>query len=239
MNFATGASLVQISWINIILSGDNAMVIALACRSLSNRERQLGIVLGASAAVALRVAFTVGLSEILFLPFARAIAGVLLLVIAVKLLIGDESSGTITGHDSFFRAMWTIAAADVVMSLDNVVAIAAAANGSWTLIIFGLAISVPIVVAGSTLIVALIQRFPLIVGIGSAFLGWIAGETVLQDSMLQDTLIGPLPDAVGGIAGAILVLVLGGGWLLWQRRSKDDAAASGDANRPFGPNDRP
>jgi YjbE family integral membrane protein len=219
MDISTGAALLQISWINIILSGDNAMVIALACRSLQGRERQLGIVLGASAAVVFRVAFTIGLSEILFLPLARAIAGLLLLFIAVKLLLtDDEEEEEITGHESLFRAMGTIVIADVIMSLDNVVAIAAAANGSWMLILFGLAVSVPIVVAGSTLIVALMKRLPILIGLGSAFLGWIAGETVVQDQVVADWLGGAASPQAGGVAGAIIVAIIGGVLLLRRRR---------------------
>ncbi len=212
MELATGAALLQIIWINIVLSGDNAMVIALACRSLKGRERSMGIVLGAGAAVLLRIAFTLGLSEILFLPYARAIGGLLLLVIAVKLLIDDEASeDSIHGHESLVRAVGTIMLADIVMSLDNVVAIAAVAHGSFVLIIIGLALSVPIVIGGSTLIVEAIRRFPIVVWAGSGFLGWIGGETFGVDTAVHPVLSSLVSLPVVAGAGAVLVLALGWG----------------------------
>ena len=219
MELGTAAALLQIGWVNFILSGDNAMVIALACRSLRGRERTLGIVFGASAAVILRIAFTLGLSEILFLPFARLIAGVLLLFIAVKLLIDDDGDAEhVQGHGSLWRAMGAVVVADMIMSLDNVVAIAAAARGSIPLIVFGLALSVPIVIAGSTLIVGIIKRFPLVVWVGSGFLGWIAGETVISDDRVQVLTPWHMSEEAYGLVGAALVVVLGLTVSTWQSR---------------------
>lgn len=216
MDLVTGAALVQIIWINIILSGDNAMVIALACRSLSEKERKLGIVLGAGAAVIMRIVFTLGLSKILDFSYARAIASVLLFWIAVKLLIGGEADDeSIRSHDSLWRAIGTIMVADLVMSLDNVVAIAGAAHGSVALIVIGLALSVPIVVGGSTLIVTLINRFPILVWIGSAFLGWIAGEMITEDKDAMALLPLQLDPLLVSAAGAALVIL--GGWILKPR----------------------
>jgi YjbE family integral membrane protein len=212
MDLATGASLLQIIWINIVLSGDNAMVIALACRSLKGNERRMGIVLGAAAAVLLRIVFTLGLSEVLYLPYARAIGGLLLLVIAVKLLIEDDAGeDTVHGHESLMKAVGTIMLADIVMSLDNVVAIAAVANGSFLLIVVGLTLSVPIVVGGSAMIVEAIRRFPAVVWAGSGFLGWIGGETFGIDSAVHP-LIGSLVSlpVIAG-TGAVLVLIFGWG----------------------------
>ncbi len=212
MDLATGASLLQIIWINIVLSGDNAMVIALACRSLQGSERRMGIVLGAGAAVLLRVVFTLGLSEVLFLPYARAIGGLLLLIIAVKLLTDDDTSeDTVHGHESLMKAIGTIMMADIIMSLDNVVAIAAVANGSFVLIVVGLALSVPIVIAGSTLIVDAIRRFPAVVWAGSGFLGWIAGETFGIDSAVHPLLGSLVSLPVIAATGCVLVLILGWG----------------------------
>ncbi len=215
----TGAALLQISWINIILSGDNAMVIALACRSLRGKERQAGIVLGATAAVVLRIAFTLGMTEILILPFARAIAGGLLLFIAIKLLLEDEEEdAAVHGHESLMRAMGTIVVADIIMSLDNVVAVAAAAKGSIPLIVFGLAMSVPIVVAGSTLIVSIVKRFPIVVWIGSAFLGWIAGETIAGDDFIHLMMPGGFWHDAAPFAGAVLVVAIGIAWTALRRK---------------------
>jgi len=212
MDLATGASLFQIVWINIVLSGDNAMVIALACRSLKGGERRTGIVLGAGAAVLLRIIFTLGLSEVFFLPYARVAGGLLLLVIAVKLVVDDDTGeDAVHGHESLLRAIGTIMMADIIMSLDNVVAIAAVANGSVVLIVVGLVLSVPIVIAGSTLIVEAIRRFPAIVWAGSGFLGWIAGETFGIDSAVHP-LIGSLVSLpVIAATGCVLVLILGWG----------------------------
>ncbi len=218
MELVTAGSLLQIAWINVILSGDNAMVIALACRALRGRERHLGIVLGASAAVVLRIGFTLGLSEILFLPFARLVAGSALLVIAVKLLIGEDGEDEIKDHESLLRAMGTIVVADMIMSLDNVVAIAAAAKGSVALIVFGLAVSIPIVVAGSTLIVSTIRRFPVLVWIGSAFLGWIAGETIFSDLLIRGSMPQWLPDEAAAITGAAVVVAFGLAAPMWRKR---------------------
>lgn len=212
MDLATGASLLQIIWINIVLSGDNAMVIALACRSLKGNERRMGIVLGAAAAVLLRIVFTLGLSEVLYLPYARAIGGLLLLVIAVKLLIEDDAGeDTVHGHESLMKAVGTIMLADIVMSLDNVVAIAAVANGSFLLIVVGLTLSVPIVVGGSAMIVEAIRRFPAVVWAGSGFLGWIGGETFGIDSAVHPLLGTLVSLPVIAAAGSVLVLILGWG----------------------------
>ncbi len=219
MDFAAGTSLLQIIWINIVLSGDNAMVIALACRSLRGRERRAGIVLGAGAAVLLRIAFTLGLSEVLFLPYARLVGGLLLFFIAVKLLVGeDPSEDSVGGHESLLRAIGTIMVADVIMSLDNVIAIAAAANGAMLLIVLGLALSVPIIVAGSALIVEAIRRFPVIIWAGSGFLGWLAGETVAIDRTIRPWVEPLMEPPVLAAAGCVLVLLAGWGIRATRRR---------------------
>jgi YjbE family integral membrane protein len=208
MDLELGKSLFEIIGTNIILSGDNAMVIALACRSLEDRERKFGIVLGAGAAVIMRIAFTLGLTQILNISFAKAIAAALLFWIAVKLLLGDDEEGdNIKSHDSLWRAVVTVMIADAVMSLDNVVAIAAAAHGQTTLIIIGLIISIPIVVFGSTLIVALIKRFPIVIWIGSAFLGWLAGEMLAEDEAAMSYLPHIQPLILAGIGAALVVLM--------------------------------
>ncbi len=159
-----GMSLVEITWLNVLLSGDNALVIALACRRLEGRQRRLGIIFGAGAAVLLRIVFTAGVTFILRFPFLRAGGAVLLLWIAVKLLLGEEGGDdSVAAPNSLWKAVWTVVVADVVMSLDNVLAIAAAAHGSTLLIVIGLAISVPIVVMSSTLIVTILNRLPILI----------------------------------------------------------------------------
>ena len=177
-----GIQALKIIWINILLSGDNAIVIALACRALPPRQRFWGIILGAGAAVLLRVFFTVILQYVLELPWLKLVGGILLLWIAIKLLTQDEPEETdIHGSDNLWGAVRTVAIADIVMSLDNVLAIAAAAKGNTGLIIFGLAISIPLIVAGATLIMALLTRYPVLVWAGAALLGWIAGELIVDD----------------------------------------------------------
>lgn len=173
----------KIIWINILLSGDNAVVIALACRTLEPRERSWGIILGAGAAVLLRVFFTIIIAQIMALPFLKLIGGIALLWIAVKLIVPEEAHGEdkVAAGENLWRAVRIVAIADIVMSLDNVIAIAAAARGDMVLIIFGLAVSIPMIVAGAALLTALLTRFPILVWAGAALLGWIAGEIMIED----------------------------------------------------------
>jgi YjbE family integral membrane protein len=193
-------SVLQIIWIDILLSGDNAVVIALACRSLPAHQRRTGILLGASVAVGLRIIFAMVITYLLAVPYLRIIGGALLLWIAVKLIVGeDDEAHEIAESDNLWRAVRTIAIADAVMSLDNVVAIAAAAKGHPELFIFGLLLSIPLIMVGATLITNIIQRFPFLVWAGAALLGWISGEMIVTDPALMGWLSGNpalvVPDA--------------------------------------------
>jgi len=171
-----------IIWINIILSGDNAVVIALACRGLPKERRRTGMVLGAAVAIVLRIVFTVIIATLLSTPFLKFVGGLLLLWIAVKLLTDDSGEeDKIKETDRLWSAVWTIAVADAVMSLDNVLAIAAVAKDSMLLLILGLAISIPLIVAGAALIMAILERAPVLVWAGAALLGWVAGDMMLSD----------------------------------------------------------
>jgi len=204
----------QIIWINALLSGDNAVVIALACRGLPNNQRKLGMVFGAAAAIALRIVFTIIIVYLLGIPFLKIIGAAALLWIALDLVMpkdhGDDAS--VKSSDTLLKAVGTIALADVVMSLDNVIAIAGVADGNWTLIILGLVISIPMIIAGSAIILALIDRFPIIVWAGAALLGFVAGEMLISDVAIanhfgeefQHTWEKPL-----GILFAALVVVAG------------------------------
>ncbi|MBS7704792.1 TerC family protein [Chelatococcus asaccharovorans] len=177
--------ILQIAWIDLLLSGDNAVVIALACRSLPARQKRVGIFLGAGTAVCLRIIFALIISYLLELPFLRVAGSLLLLWIAVKLAVGEESSDhNIRESTSLWQAVRTIAIADAVMSLDNVVAISAAAHGNPWLFIFGLILSIPLIMVGSTLIMALLERFPIFVWAGALLLGWIAGEMLVSDPLV-------------------------------------------------------
>ena len=189
----TAIAVVKIIGINIVLSGDNAVVIALACRNLPKRQRYFGIMLGAGAAVVLRIIFTVLVQFLFNVPWLKLAGGLLLFWIAIKLLVGDEEADEdkVAGGGSLWEAVKIVAIADIVMSLDNVLAIAGAAESApadqriW-LIIMGLVISIPLVVAGSTLIMNLLTRYPILVWAGAALLGWIAGELIATEPVMQE-----------------------------------------------------
>ena len=190
-------SVLQIVWIDILLSGDNAVVIALACRSLPSHQKRLGILLGAGTAVALRILFALIISFLLGVPYLRIVGGLLLFWIAIKLIIGEEDHGQdIEASDSLWKAVRTIAIADAVMSFDNVVAIAAASRGHPELFIFGLLLSIPLIMVGATLITALIARFPVFVWAGAALLGYIAAEMIVTDPVIVDLLANAGPQFV-------------------------------------------
>jgi YjbE family integral membrane protein len=212
--------LLEIIWINILLSGDNAVVIALACRSLPEGQRKLGVILGSGAAVALRVFFTVLVVELLGLPLVKIAGGVLLLWIAVRLASAEEAQKEIAPASTLWSAIRIVAVADAVMSLDNMMAVAAAAKGSKLLILLGLALSIPLLVFGSTLVLALFNRFPVLVWAGAVLLGWIAGDLIGTDPDLAAWLRVRWPafDTWGGPAGAVFVAVIA--WLRRRRKAQ-------------------
>lgn len=182
----TVLAILKIIGINIVLSGDNAVVIALACRNLPPAQRRMGILLGAGAAVVLRIIFTVMIAYVLDVPWLKLVGGLLLFWIAIKLLMSEEADeDSIKAGGSLYEAVKIVAIADVVMSLDNVLAIAAAAGGQMWLIVLGLIISIPLVVFGATLILALLTRFPILVWAGAALLGWVAGELIATEPVLK------------------------------------------------------
>jgi YjbE family integral membrane protein len=227
-----GPQLLQIILVNIVLSGDNAVVIALACRSLPQKQRKWGILLGAGVAVLMRIFFTIGVTSLLTTPYLKIVGSLLLLWIAVKLLVEEADESNVKDSSNVWGAVRTIAIADLVMSLDNVLAIAAAAKGSWGLIILGLAISVPLIVFGATLVMALLSRFPVLVWAGAALLGWIAGEMMIQDPAIStwgETFAKTLGmdfhtlELIDAALGAIFVVGLG--WLLKRRHERRHATA--------------
>jgi YjbE family integral membrane protein len=203
----------QIIWIDLLLSGDNAVVIAMACRSLPEKQRRLGILLGAGAAIGLRIFFAFIITQILGVPFLKALGGILLVWIAIKLIMGEEHHGKeIASTDRLWKAVGTIAVADAVMSLDNVVAIAAIAREDYSLFIFGLALSVPLIVVGASVITSIITRYPIFVWAGAALLGWVAGEMIISDTAAFAKLGIDVPHGLhyaAATAGAVLVVALG------------------------------
>ena len=217
--------LLKIVWINIILSGDNAVVIAMAARSLPHRQQRAAVLFGSGAAVVLRIVLTVVAAKLLALPYLQIIGGLLLLWIGTQLLSGEEDGeGEGKEHGSMVAAVRTILLADLVMSLDNVIAVAAAAQGSMVLLVLGLAISIPLVVFGSTLMINLMERFPIIVLLGAALIGWVAGETIASDTILRVALVGsPWLHYAAAAVGALLVVGVGR-WL--QHRTHTPHAAT-------------
>lgn len=213
----------EIVWVNLLLSGDNAVLIALAARSLPADEQKLAVFWGSAGAVALRVVLTIFAVALLALPWLKIIGGVLLLWIGMKLLTPKIDSTAVASHDNLWSAVKIILVADLVMSLDNVIAVAAAAGAAaptpeledmkYLLLILGLAISIPIVILGSVFMLRIFSRFPIIILLGAGLIGWIAGGIIVTDPAISDW-VGDnaawLRDwDVASIAGAALVLALG------------------------------
>jgi YjbE family integral membrane protein len=217
--------LMKIIWINIILSGDNAVVIALAARSLPPHQQKQAIFFGSAMAVVLRIVLTIVAVKLLEMSFLQVIGGGLLLWIGVQLLSEqEEGEGEAKEHGSLMAAVRTILIADLVMSLDNVIAVAAAAKGSMTLLILGLAISIPMVIFGSTLMIKLMERFPIIVTLGAALIGWVGGETIASDVALKDfAAANTWLHYAAAAAGAAFVVLLG---KALQKRHSAEATAS-------------
>lgn len=214
----------EIIWVNIVLSGDNAVVIAMACRGLPKDKQRVGMVLGAGVAVVLRIVFTIVIASLLATPFLKIAGGLLLLWVAVKLVADDEDESNVKESDKLWKAVRTVAVADAVMSLDNVLAIAAVAEGSTVLLILGLAISIPLIVAGASFIINLLERFTVLVWAGAGLLGWIAGDMISSDPALVER-VGQARAATFHLPAAAfgVVVVIGLGYLL-SRRSAESRA---------------
>lgn len=208
--------LAEIIGVNILLSGDNAVVIALAARSLPPPMRRMAIVLGSVGAIVMRVALTVVASEMLQLQWLRLVGGLLLLWIGVKLLIPEgEDAHAQNASKGVWSAVRTILLADLVMSLDNVLGVAAAAHGSKPLLIAGLAISIPLIVFGSAIILKVMDRFPMVIILGAGLIGWVAGEMLVSDAVIAQY----IPEAhrhaselICAAIAAVLVIAIGS-WL--------------------------
>jgi YjbE family integral membrane protein len=178
-------ALLKIIGVNIVLSGDNAVVIALAARSLPARQQKLAIFWGSGAAIVMRIVLTLFAVALLDMAWLKLVGSVLLLWIGVKLLVPEDEGPDVQASDSLWAAIKTILIADLVMSLDNVIAVAAAAGGSVTLLVIGLAISIPLVIFGATMLLKLMERWPIIITIGAGLLGFVAGEMAWEDKAIH------------------------------------------------------
>lgn len=212
------SGLTQIILVNILLSGDNALVIALACRNLEKRHQKPAILAGSAGAIILRIIFVLIVDLLLQVPYLKLIGGLLLLWIGIKLVQGEEEHGDgVKAEGSLWGAIRTIIIADAVMSLDNAIAIAAAAKGDTTLIILGLLISIPLIIFGATIIMMLLNRFPIIVVAGGALLGYIAGEVIATDPAYAERLTAAVPHAKTIIEVGCAIVTVGVGYLLQYR----------------------
>jgi YjbE family integral membrane protein len=205
-------SVLEIILINILLSGDNAVVIALACRNLPDKLRRRGILWGVLGAIVLRIILTYFAMNLLDYPWLKLIGAVLLIWIGIKLIVGDEhAEHEVKASNRLISAIWTILIADLVMSLDNVMAVTAAAKGDLPLIIFGLVISIPLVIFGSQIIMRLIERMPLLVPAGGGLLGYIAGDLATDDPVVAPwiELQAPIVDWLAPFIGIAVVVIPG------------------------------
>jgi YjbE family integral membrane protein len=237
----------KIIWINVLLSGDNALVIAMACRGLHGRHRFWGMVIGAGIAVVLLITFTGVVATLMVLPYLKLAGGLALLVIAAKLLVPEDEDDEIAAGTTLWHAVRIVVIADIIMSLDNVIAVAAAANGELSLLILGLAISIPIIIAGAALIMLVLDRFPILVWLGAMLLGWIAGDVIASDPAVEPLLRrllegkivfeidgmsaifgvaphlrldGELAETLASLLGAVIVLI---GGSIWRKRKQVEA----------------
>jgi YjbE family integral membrane protein len=236
----------KIIWINVLLSGDNALVIAMACRGLPRRQRLWGMTIGAGIAVVLLITFTGIVATLMELPYLKLAGGLALIVIAARLLIPDDEGDDVTAGASLWQAVRIVVIADIIMSLDNVIAVAAAANGELLLLILGLAISIPMIIAGAALIMMVLDRLPILVWLGAILLGWIAGGVIATDLAVHPlvvrffdaiqrdgisaifsmsppiTLDGDIDEYICSVLGAIAVVTAGS---IWRQRRLRHAAA--------------
>jgi YjbE family integral membrane protein len=227
-------AVIRIIFVNILLSGDNAVVIAMACRGLPPPQRRWGLIAGAGIAVLLRIVLVGALAFLLLLPYFKLLGGLALVLIAARLLVPETSSrDDIQAAAQLWRAIIIIAIADVVMSFDNMVAIAAVAQGNVLLLALGLAISIPLVIVGAAVVMALLSRFPVLIWAGTALLGWIAGELIVADPALSSRLVAAFGEAlvqqIGFAApatGAALAIAAGGLWRSWHESKRTREQAS-------------
>jgi len=200
----------KVIWIDVLLSGDNALVIAMACRGLSPKHRLWGIILGAVAAILMRIAFTGVITTVLLLPYLKIVGGVCLFYVAVKMCVADDDDPQVKESNRLINAIIIVVSADVIMSLDNIIAVAAVAHGDILVLAIGLLLSISMIVAGATIITFILNKFPLLIWAGAALLGWISGELIASDPILVSCFVEI--NTVPGILGAVTVIAAAAGW---------------------------
>lgn len=217
----TWTALVEIAVINVVLSGDNAVVIALACRSLEPKQQRNAFIVGTAGIVVLMTALTSCAAMLMTLPWIQLAGSVLLLWIGIKLLLPEEAQGDVHGTSSFWVAVKTIIIADIVMSIDNVLGMAGAAKGHYGMLFFGLVITMPLILFGSAMLMRLMERFPVVITIGAGLLGYVAGDMAVGDLAVRGWVESHAPSLgfVAPVAGAIIVVV--GGRLLASRKTRE------------------
>ena len=220
-------ALVKIAVINVVLSGDNAVVIALACRNLPPAQQRKAFIVGTGGIVVLMTALTAFAALLMSLPWIQAIGSLLLLWIGVKLLLPDDDDGNIKEHDHFWGAVRTIIIADIVMSLDNVLGMAGAAKGHYGMLFVGLLITMPLIIFGSAMLMKLMERFPALVTVGAGVLGYVAGDMAVGDIAIKDQIEAHWHylDTLAPIVGAAFVIIAG---KLLARRKEAAAPAADD-----------
>jgi YjbE family integral membrane protein len=215
-------AVLQIIWIDLLLSGDNAVVIALACRGLPPKERRWGMIIGAGVASVLLIVFTGVVSVLMTLPYLKLVSAIALLWIAIKLLApqAHDAEDTPEAIEDLWRAVRLVVVANIVMSLDNVIAVAAVAKGDYVLLTLGLVVSIPIVIAGSAIILALLERFPILIWGGAAVLGWVAGEIFASDQVVLNFFSGYDPEHVALVAQIVGSATALGCGFIWRSTHK-------------------
>lgn len=218
-------SLAQIMFINVVLSGDNAVVIALACRSLNPKDQRRAFIIGTAGIVILMTLLTAFAAALMTVPYIQLVGSVLLLWIGIKLLLPEEGDEDLKGSSNFWEAVRTIIIADIVMSLDNVLGMAGAAKGHLGMLFVGMVITIPLILFGSALIMKLMNRFPIFITFGAGLLGWVAGEMAIADPMFEPTVTSGthFMEYLVPLAGAALVVVVGR--LLAHRRQREEERA--------------
>ena len=227
----TWTALFKIAVINVVLSGDNAVVIALACRSLPPRQQRNAFIVGTGGIVVLMTGLTASAALLMTLPYIQIIGSVLLLWIGVKLLLPEDDDGNVKDSDNFWEAVKTIIIADIVMSLDNVLGMAGAAKGHFGMLFVGLVITMPLILFGSAMLMKLMERFPMLITLGSGLLGYVAGDMAVGDLAVKDyveTHAHSL-DIFAPIIGALFVVIAG---KMISRRKRSEPAAETRAETP-------